>query len=94
VRHTQFSAVRIDAAFIVSQGFAWRYFIQARLRMRPSNFGGTMFTRFDQSIHPAGKPATEAAAKPFNSGEWLLKIRQTVFVGIGVIGFVLLFLGK
>jgi hypothetical protein len=53
-----------------------------------------MFTRFYSSRHRSGQTVMQAAAKPFNGGDGLLKIRQTIFVGIGVVGFVLLFMGK
>jgi hypothetical protein len=40
------------------------------------------------------KPVSQAAAKLMKSEAWLLKIGQTIFVGITVIGFILLFQGK
>jgi len=39
-------------------------------------------------------PATTVTANQSNTSAWLLKIGQTIFVGITVIGFFLLFQGK
>jgi hypothetical protein len=46
------------------------------------------------SSRPATPRAQEPVSKHLNGGGWLLKLGQTIFVGLGVIGFVLLFQGR
>jgi hypothetical protein len=53
-----------------------------------------MFTHSRPSGRRFQNPAMVAIAKQPKSGAWLLKIGQTIFVGITVIGFFLLFQGK
>jgi hypothetical protein len=57
-------------------------------------FGGFMFTYSRPSRRRVNTLVSEATAKQFKTGAWLLKIGQTVFVGIAVLSFVLLFQGK
>lgn len=53
-----------------------------------------MFTHSRPSRLLAKNPVTGALAKQVKNGAWPLKIGQTIFVGITVITFVLLFQGK
>jgi len=53
-----------------------------------------MITYFRPSGWRFKKPGAEAMATEFKTGALLLKIGQTIFVGIAVISFVILFQGK
>jgi hypothetical protein len=53
-----------------------------------------MFAQPSPSSQPTRNPAKPAPPNPSESPNWLLKLGQTIFVGIGVIGFFLLIQSK
>jgi hypothetical protein len=84
-------APRIYAAFIVQPGFARRYFTARRLTTLLSKSGVTNLTNTSLFNRPVNKPAPRALEKQLSLEKCLRKLGQAMFVGVGVIGFVMLF---